>query len=110
MNNENSILIEKVRIESREEIRIRWDLILHQIRGIHPIQSVRFVTFTSTICRPFYVSTTTSVPRDVVVALDISNTMTGNKLNEARRAVLTVLETLSVKDNVSLYIGEVPDF
>lgn len=99
MNNENSILIEKVRIESREEIRISWDLILHQIRGIHPIQSVRFVTFTSTICRPFYVSTTTSVPRDVVVALDISNTMIGNKLNEARRAVLTVLETLRIKDN-----------
>lgn len=49
-------------------------------------------------------STTTSVPRDVVVALDISNTMRGNKLNEARRAVLTVLEKLSVKDNVSLYI------
>lgn len=77
----------------------------------HPSNtSVRFVPFTSTICRPFYVSTTTSVPRDVVVALDISNTMRGNKLNEARRAVLTVFETLSVKDNVSLYIWEVACF
>lgn len=74
----------------------------------HPSNtSVWFVTFTSTISRTFYLSTTTSVPRDVVVVLDISNTMRGNKLNEARRAVLTVLETLSVKDNVSLYIWEV---
>lgn len=54
--------------------------------------------------KPFYVSTTTSVPRDVVVALDISNTMRGNKLNEARRAVLTVLETLSVKDNFGVVV------
>lgn len=55
---------------------------------------------TTVFYRPFYVSTTTSVPRDVVVALDISNSMRGEKLNEARRAVLTVMETLSVKDNV----------
>lgn len=54
--------------------------------------------------KPFYVSTTTSVPRDVVVALDISNTMRGNKLNEARRAVLTVFETLSVKDNFGVVV------
>nr|XP_034337034.1 VWFA and cache domain-containing protein 1 [Crassostrea gigas]XP_034337496.1 VWFA and cache domain-containing protein 1 [Crassostrea gigas]XP_034337917.1 VWFA and cache domain-containing protein 1 [Crassostrea gigas] len=54
--------------------------------------------------RPFYVSTTTAVPRDVVVALDISNSMRGEKLNEARRAVLTVMETLSVKDNFGVVV------
>lgn len=52
-------------------------------------------------------STTTSVPRDVVVALDISNSMRGDKLKEAKGAVLTVMETLSVKDNVCVHYWSV---
>nr|XP_022331553.1 VWFA and cache domain-containing protein 1-like [Crassostrea virginica] len=48
--------------------------------------------------RPFYVSTTTSTPRDVVVVLEISASMRGDKLFQARHAAITVMETLSVKD------------
>lgn len=62
------------------------------------------------ICRFFYVFIIIFVFWDVVVVLDIFNMMIGNKLNEVRRVVLIVLEILSVKDNVSLYIWEVFDF
>lgn len=62
------------------------------------------------ICRFFYVFIIIFVFWDVVVVLDIFNMMRGNKLNEVRRVVLIVLEILSVKDNVSLYIWEVVDF
>lgn len=62
------------------------------------------------ICRFFYVFIIIFVFWDVVVVLDIFNMMRGNKLNEVRRVVLIVLEILSVKDNVSLYIWEVVCF
>lgn len=54
--------------------------------------------------RPFYVSTTTSSPRDVVVIIETSSSMRGDILFEARHAVLTVMETLDVEDRVSLFI------
>ena len=60
------------------------------------------VNFCNLFCRPFYVSTTTSTPRDVVVVLEISASMRGDKLFQARHAALTVMETLSVKDRVSI--------
>lgn len=62
------------------------------------------------ICRFFYVFIIIFVFWDVFVVLDIFNMMIGNKLNEVRRVVLIVLEILSVKDIVSLYIWEVFDF
>lgn len=55
-------------------------------------------------CRPFYVSTTTSSPRDVVVVIEMSSSMRGDILFEAKHAVLTVMETLDVEDKVSLPI------
>ncbi|XP_022331617.1 VWFA and cache domain-containing protein 1-like [Crassostrea virginica] len=48
--------------------------------------------------RPFYVSSTASIPRDVVVVLEMSASMRGDKLFQAKHAALTVLETLSVQD------------
>ena len=53
-------------------------------------------------CRPFYVSTTTSNPRDVVVVLELSDSMGGDKWFQASNAALTVMETLSVQDRVSI--------
>lgn len=52
-------------------------------------------------CRPFYVSSTASIPRDVVVVLEMSASMRGDKLFQAKHAALTVLETLSVQDMVN---------
>lgn len=52
-------------------------------------------------CRPFYVSSTASIPRDVVVVLEMSASMRGDKLFQAKHAALTVLETLSVQDTVN---------
>lgn len=51
--------------------------------------------------RPFYVSTTTTIPRDVVVVLETSSSMRGDKQYEAKHAVITVMETLGVEDRVS---------
>lgn len=53
--------------------------------------------------RPFYVSTTTTIPRDVVVVLETSSAMRGDKLFEAKHAVITVMETLGVEDRVSVF-------
>ncbi|XP_034328195.2 VWFA and cache domain-containing protein 1 isoform X2 [Magallana gigas] len=54
--------------------------------------------------RPFYVSTTTSSPRDVVVIIETSSSMRGDILFEARHAVLTVMETLDVEDRFGLVV------
>lgn len=53
--------------------------------------------------RPFYVSTTTTIPRDVVVVLETSSAMRGDKLFEAKHAVITVMETLGVEDRVGVF-------
>ncbi|XP_065942394.1 VWFA and cache domain-containing protein 1 isoform X1 [Magallana gigas] len=54
--------------------------------------------------RPFYVSTTTTIPRDVVVVLETSSAMRGDKLFEAKHAVITVMETLGVEDRFGLIV------
>ncbi|XP_034314932.2 VWFA and cache domain-containing protein 1 isoform X1 [Magallana gigas] len=54
--------------------------------------------------RPFYVSTTTTIPRDVVVVLETSSAMRGDKLFEAKHAVITVMETLGIEDRFGLIV------
>lgn len=53
-------------------------------------------------CRPFFVSSIATTPRDVVVVLQTSASMRGDKLFEAKLAVLTVMETLGIKDRVNI--------
>lgn len=54
--------------------------------------------------RPFYVSTTTSTPRDVVVVIETSSSMRGDNLFEAKHAVLTVMESLGIDDRFGLVV------
>ncbi|XP_061177706.1 VWFA and cache domain-containing protein 1-like [Saccostrea echinata] len=54
--------------------------------------------------RPYYVSSTSYKPRDVVVVLDVSTSMMGLKLYEARQAVITVMETLSPEDRIGIVV------
>ncbi|XP_062591885.1 VWFA and cache domain-containing protein 1-like [Saccostrea cucullata] len=54
--------------------------------------------------RPYFVSSTTSKPRDVVLVLDISASMSGDKLRETRDAAITVMETLSVHDRIAIVL------
>lgn len=49
-------------------------------------------------------STTTTIPRDVVVVLETSSSMRGDKQYEAKHAVITVMETLGVEDRVSFFV------
>ena len=50
--------------------------------------------------RPFYVETATPEAKDVVIVIDISGSMTGDKLYIAKEAAKTVLDTLNPKDQV----------
>ena len=59
--------------------------------------------------RPWYVETITAVPKDIVVAMDVSNSMdlsfaTSGKtyLNLAKEAVQTLISTLNPEDRVIL--------
>uniref|UniRef100_A0A8W8N3R2 VWFA domain-containing protein n=1 Tax=Magallana gigas TaxID=29159 RepID=A0A8W8N3R2_MAGGI len=54
--------------------------------------------------RPYFVSSTATIPRDVVVVLETSASMRGDKLFEAKHAALTVMETLGVKDRFGLVV------
>ncbi|XP_022331682.2 VWFA and cache domain-containing protein 1-like [Crassostrea virginica] len=54
--------------------------------------------------RPFYVSTTKSKPRDVVVVLEMSASMRGDKFVQAKHATLTVMETLSIQDRFGIVL------
>lgn len=47
-------------------------------------------------------SSTAIAPRDVVVVLETSASMRGDKLFDAKHAVLTVMETLGIKDRVNI--------
>lgn len=57
--------------------------------------------------RPFFASSTATTPRDVVVVLQTSASMRGDKLFEAKLAVLTVMETLGIKDKVNIVFSAV---
>lgn len=58
-------------------------------------------------CRPFFVSSTATTPRDVVVVLETSASMRGDKFFDAKHAVLTVMETLGIKDRVNILFSAV---
>ena len=51
--------------------------------------------------RPFYVETATPEAKDVVLVIDTSASMIGEKLVIAKEAANTVLETMNPKDHVS---------
>ena len=51
--------------------------------------------------RPFYVETATPEAKDVVLIIDTSASMIGEKLVIAREAANTVLDTMNPKDHVS---------
>lgn len=63
--------------------------------------------FISKTCRPYFVSSTAIAPRDVVVVLETSASMRGDKLFDAKHAVLTVMETLGIKDRVNILFSVV---
>ena len=50
--------------------------------------------------RPFYVETATPEAKDVVLVMDTSWSMTGEKLDVAKEAAITVLDTMNPKDQV----------
>ena len=52
--------------------------------------------------RPFYVETATPETKDVVLVIDTSASMTGEKFNIAKEAAKTVLDSLNPKDQVGL--------
>ncbi|KAL9960898.1 hypothetical protein ACROYT_G034406 [Oculina patagonica] len=52
--------------------------------------------------RPFYVETATPEAKDVVLVIDTSLSMTGDKLFNAKEAAKTVLDTLNPKDKVGI--------
>ena len=52
--------------------------------------------------RPFYVDTATPEAKDVVLVIDTSWSMVGDKLDVAKQAAKTVLDTLNPKDQVCL--------
>nr|XP_019926041.2 VWFA and cache domain-containing protein 1 isoform X1 [Crassostrea gigas] len=54
--------------------------------------------------RPYYVSTTTSTPRDVVVVVETSASIRGEYLFEAKHAALTVMESMGVNDRFGLVV------
>lgn len=59
--------------------------------------------FITKTCRPYFVSSTATIPRDVVVVLETSASMRRDRLFEAKDAVLTVMETLGVEDRVCIF-------
>ena len=52
--------------------------------------------------RPFYVETATPKPKDVVLVLDTSGSMTGSRLTIAKEAAKTFLSTMNPRDRVSI--------
>ena len=51
--------------------------------------------------RPYYVETATPEAKDVVLVIDASASMLGKKINIAKEAAETVLDTMNPKDQVS---------
>ncbi|KAL9960900.1 hypothetical protein ACROYT_G034408 [Oculina patagonica] len=58
--------------------------------------------------RPFYVETATPEAKDVVLVMDTSSSMTGDKLDVAKEAAKTVLDTMNPKDHVGIvsFVGD----
>ena len=55
--------------------------------------------------RPFYVETATPEAKDVVLVIDTSFSMVGDKLDTAKEAAKTVLDTLNPKDQVAKLVA-----
>ena len=51
--------------------------------------------------RPFYVETATHESKDVVLVIDTSGSMHGNRITVAKAAAKTVLSTMNPRDRVS---------
>lgn len=52
--------------------------------------------------RPWYVETATPEPKDVVLVIDTSGSMIGNRIKVAKDAAVTVLKTMNPRDRVSV--------
>ena len=52
--------------------------------------------------RPFYVETATPEPKDVVLVIDHSGSMRGERIRVAKEAAKTVLRTMNPRDRVSM--------
>ena len=48
--------------------------------------------------------TTTSEPKDVVLVIDHSGSMSGSRMTAAKEAAKTVLSTMNPRDRVGLYV------
>ncbi|XP_028402985.1 voltage-dependent calcium channel subunit alpha-2/delta-1-like isoform X1 [Dendronephthya gigantea] len=57
--------------------------------------------------RPWYIAAT-SGPKDVVIVLDCSHSMSGKKFNMAKSIAITVLNTLTKQDYVNVICGREP--
>ena len=53
--------------------------------------------------RPFYVETATPEPKDVVLVIDHSGSMSGSRMIVAKEAAKTVLRTMNPRDRVSIF-------
>ena len=53
--------------------------------------------------RPFYVETATPEPKDVVLVIDHSGSMTGQRIIVAKEAAKAVLRTMNPRDRVSMF-------
>lgn len=68
--------------------------------------NIKFLKMVNTLtCRPFFVSSTATSPRNVVVVLETSASMTGDKLHEAKHAVLQEMDTLGLNDRVNIFFS-----
>ena len=55
--------------------------------------------------RPFYVETATPEPKDVVLVIDHSGSMRGERIRVVRETVKTVLRTMNPRDRVCMALG-----
>ena len=53
--------------------------------------------------RPFYVETATPEPKDVVLVIDHSGSMSGSRMIVAKEAAKTVLRTMNPRDRASIF-------
>ena len=56
--------------------------------------------------RPFYLETATPEAKDIVLMIDTSHSMIGNKMKTAQEAARTVLNITNPRDQVSLHLSD----
>ncbi len=62
-----------------------------------------------TACRSWYKETASPVNKDIVIVFDKSNSMKGSLMNQVKKAVVAVLESLGPNDRVSLHCIDTTD-